>query len=141
MDELYAAEGEPIVYRDEDTGEEATFPNTPMNRILSEYPEILRARWQGKDDAASEQRTFYQQLKTVLRIYRQQKRSSNGIDTIAAKELFDAGKLVSDRTAQDRLRHGINAGGVSGGASPGSESYVRELTSVGGVSLSDLRLK
>ncbi len=115
-------EGAPVVY----DGRE--FPNSPLNQILVEHPEIMNIRMDHEDANTAETLTFLSQYRAVARIYKQRQQQAS-VDAGKARKLLDAGARLHEREQHDRARHGINAGaGATGlGTASSPESYVKRL--------------
>lgn len=120
--------------------------DTPLNRILLENPWIAETTFPGKNERATELRTTYKQLEIVARLYLhgktngpgatpQQPSNGNGKTPVApdtAQQLLEEGRKIGERTAQDRLRQGINAGASAASATDGEGTYVSELVNLPG---------
>lgn len=128
--ELYKeADGEPPLVIN---GEQ--HPNTPLNRILMENPEILDINVRHKDDIAAERLTYMARYKAVLRASQRGK-----IDEKKANALLQAGVKSAQRTSSDRTRQGINSG-TTGGLPNGKKtgSFVQGLVDEAPASFSSL---
>jgi hypothetical protein len=134
IDKLFVAEdGPPINFDGED------FPNTPLNRILARFPQILQITAQHADPAKAARQSFIARYKMAYQIYQQE---SAGHSTETAKQLVQAGRESKERESKDRARQAINAGSGKSGVGTdksASKSYVGHLNSLPGeVSTSSL---
>lgn len=133
IDQLFVEEdGPPIKF------DGAEFPNTPLNRILAQHPEIMTVQGRGKDRDAIEKSTFMARYRLAYRIFRQQ---AGAVPADAAKRLVEAGAELKAHNANDRARQTINSGsGATGlGEKSSKGGYVNELNNLPGeISFSSL---
>jgi hypothetical protein len=136
IDDLFKAEpdSEPII-----DGEDK-FPNSPLNRILSENPEIMDinvTHFKGKPLSEQDalRATFLKRYRLIQNLAKRGK-----IDSKRAKKLVQSGAEMEKRTKTDRVRQELNRG-------PGArqdqqeESYGKTLAKAGrggAASLADL---
>jgi hypothetical protein len=123
LDSLFVEEeGPPIVFEGEQ------FANTPLNRVLTRHPEILRIQEHHQDPAKAQRKTLISRYKLAYQIYKQ---GAGGVTAETARKLVEAGREGRQRDNQDRARQAINAGpGSSGhGEQSKSGSYVRDIIS------------
>jgi len=125
---LEPEEGPPVVI------DGAEFPNSPLNRILKEYPEILDIRVLPTDpkaqqlakqhkiraEDAAERLTFIRQYRAAMR-YSQRNRTD-------AKKLLDAGAKLAQKQEQDKTRQTLNKGSGTTPVGKQSPASDRELS-------------
>lgn len=112
-------------------------PNSPFNRIMKEYPELLDQI----DTTASET----EQIKQYINVYRfamkmHARSKQSGLTPQKAKQIMQAGIEQKKRQdTQHRARAAMNAGGSRGPGANSKGGYVNELTAPSGrQSLADL---
>jgi hypothetical protein len=134
IDKLFTAEDGPPIKFD---GEE--FPNTPLNRILARYPQILQITAQHADPTKAARQSFIARFKMAYQIFKQE---SAGVSNETAKQLVEAGRQSKDRENNDRARQSLNAGSGKSGVGTDKQapkSYVSTLNALPGeVPLSSL---
>lgn len=124
IDKLFDVEdGNPIQF------DGKQFPNTPLNRIIAKFPQILQLRVQNADPATAARMTFIERYRMAYQLYK-----SQGIPAETAKQLVEAGAKSKERQEADRTRHTLNAGpgATSLGGEKGNRSYVSELNNMPG---------
>lgn len=103
--DLYKVGEGKVKFRDPATGQEAEFPNTPLNRIIAKNPDILNIQVPHKDPAIAQRLTTTARLRAAMRYHNAQR-----IAPAAAKNIMAAGAQAARKTAADRTRQGLNAG-------------------------------
>lgn len=103
-----------------------SFPNNPLNRIVSENPWLLNIHRDHPDAKIAKALTKTDIYRLAYNIYKKDQKPQ-GIDPAKAAELVAAGQQVARRTAADKARHGVNAGGGAGRGPQGDQSYVEHL--------------
>jgi hypothetical protein len=127
-----------IKFKDPDSGETVDVADTPINRIISQYPDILRteipadpARGISEDDAYTLTLIArYRQAHAIGRSMRQQATPRS------AKALLEAGKQQARRQQTNQARQSMNSGaptGTAGANGPRRLSVVQEMNKNGGV--------
>lgn len=120
--------GQPIV---DENGNK--LPNTPLNRVLNENPELLDIYVQHNDPQTADRLTYTKLLKAARRIHAKEKGG-----TKKDKRLLEAGIKTGQRTEQERSRQSLNKGsGATATAGAGRKSYVDQLMEGRGRRLGD----
>lgn len=92
-----------------------TWADKPLNRILSEYPEILKIRVEDPNPEKAWRLTAIEQYRAAMRIYAKQKAST--LTAKKAEALVTAGTEQAKREAgKERARQKLNASGARGQA-------------------------
>lgn len=92
-----------------------TWADKPLNRILAEYPEILKIRVEDPNPEKAWRLTAIEQYRAAMRIYAKQKSST--LTPKKAEALVTAGTEQAKREAgKERARQKLNASGARGQA-------------------------
>jgi hypothetical protein len=105
------------------------FPNTRLNQILVENPEILDIRVVNKDPNVAEKLTYLARYRAVMRA-----EARGTVDNKKAGLLLEAGSKMAQRQMGDRVRQGLNSGSGVTGLPNGKKtgSFVESLLNVDG---------
>jgi hypothetical protein len=106
--------------------------NSPLNRILKQFPRLLNIKQEHKDPDKARKLTFYSILLEAANIYKEFEKK--GIPPEKAKELMDAGAKIQEREEQGRVRQGLNAGAGSTGLAKGKpqQSWAEQVAGSAG---------
>lgn len=129
----------PLKFKEPDSSEEVQVPDTPMNRIMIQHPELLRIQIpadpeRGIDSVKAHRLTLTARYRQAALIH-----FGKRPDPQAAQALVNAGARMATRLTADQIRQGLNSsnGTPAGGAgSPNGSSkptFVKDLVSRGGV--------
>lgn len=108
-------------------GEPEKWPNTPLNRIISQHPELLNIRSDHKDPETARTLTNVLIYRAAMKI--QKATEKKGIDPEQAQTLVESGKKMAERERGEGGRFAANSGSGSNGrgSTGGPASYVEEL--------------
>lgn len=110
-------DGEPLLF------EGQRFPNTPLNRILMEHPEILDINVRHEDPDTADRLTYFARFRMAYRISK-----SGQIDAGKAKQILTAATKMAERSSNDRTRQALNSGSGATGLPNGKKtgSFVQD---------------
>lgn len=101
-------------------------PNTPLNRILMEYPHILKLREQHANPKEAARLTALAQYEAAMTIYHRQQQQRTAAPE-AGQKLVQAGKQLAEKQAQEQTRQQMNAGKTSAASAAGKKSFLDDF--------------
>jgi hypothetical protein len=118
-------DGPPVSFRGD------SYPNTPLNRMIRDMPDILDIKAEHRDPEVAARLTFLKRLRAAHKLWKQ-----GSLRAGRVKQAMKAGAKLTARREQDRTRQTVNAGGkatgLPSGRKPSSGSYAASLTNING---------
>lgn len=117
------------------------FPNTPMNRLAVENPDVTKIQFDHKDPQKARTATLAARYRQIARIHNSTQKVKAAISPETAEKLVEAGAQIRQKQSDDRVRQSVNSGNGASvrGTKPREESYVRSaLRTTGEMELADL---